>query len=33
MYERSIIDGLSPKVKNYKLFNRAINWHEIELEG
>lgn len=33
MYERSIIDGLSPKVKNYRLFNRAINWHEIELEG
>ena len=33
MYERSVIDGLSPKVKNYRLFNRAINWHEIDLEG
>ncbi len=33
LYERSVIDGLSPKVKNYRLFNRAINWHEIELDG
>ena len=33
MYERSVIDGLSPKVKNYRLFNRAVNWHEIELDG
>ncbi|NQV80281.1 MAG: hypothetical protein HQ495_06980 [Alphaproteobacteria bacterium] len=33
MYERSVIDGLSPKVKNYRLFNRAINWHEIDIEG
>ncbi len=32
MYERAIIDGVSPKVKNYRLFNRAINWHEIELD-
>lgn len=32
MYERSVIDGLSPKVKNYRLFNRAVNWHELELD-
>ena len=33
MYERLIVDGLSPKVRNYRWFNRAINWHELELDG
>jgi peptide/nickel transport system substrate-binding protein len=33
MYERTVIDGLASNVKNYRLFNRAINWHEIELGG
>lgn len=33
MFERFQIDGLAANVKNYRLFNRAINWHEIELEG
>jgi peptide/nickel transport system substrate-binding protein len=32
MFERSTIDGLSPKVKNYQMFNRSINWHELELD-
>ena len=31
MYERITISGLSPKIKNYQIFNRAVNWHEIEL--
>lgn len=33
MFERFQIDGLAANVKNYRMFNRAINWHEIELEG
>lgn len=33
LYHRIQIDGLSPKLKNYRLFNRAVNWHELELEG
>jgi peptide/nickel transport system substrate-binding protein len=30
-HERTRVDGLSPKVMNYKLINRVINYHEIEL--
>lgn len=31
MFERVQIDGLGASVRNYKLFNRATNWHEIDL--
>lgn len=31
MFERVQIDGLSKSVRNYRLFNRAMNWHEIDL--
>ena len=32
MYETVNIDGLAPTVANYRLFNRTVNWHEIELK-
>lgn len=31
MYERLQVDGMAKNVKNYRLVNRTINWHEIEL--
>jgi hypothetical protein len=31
MFERVQIDGISKNVRNYRHFNRAVNWHEIDL--
>ncbi|PPR78793.1 MAG: Periplasmic dipeptide transport protein [Alphaproteobacteria bacterium MarineAlpha2_Bin1] len=31
-HERPAIDGLSPKVKGYKLVNRVPNWHQITID-
>ena len=31
MFERVQFDGITKNVRNYKHFNRAVNWHEIDL--
>ena len=31
-HERPAIDGVSPKVKGYKLVNRVPNWHQITVD-
>ncbi|MBM3504309.1 MAG: ABC transporter substrate-binding protein [Alphaproteobacteria bacterium] len=31
MFERFQIDGLARNVRNYKLHNRTVNWHALEL--
>ena len=31
LFERFQIDGHAKGLKNYKVINRAVNWHELEL--